>query len=714
MVTERTGTLQPGEVLNNTYIIEELVGAGGTGEVYRARNRVSGREMAIKTLRREFATSETFLDLMRREASVLHEVVDDAVVRYHDLLESEAHGGFIFLVMEFIRGESLAERMKRDPLDADTCLVVARRIAQGLRASHQKKAYHRDLSPDNVILRDGDPARAVLIDFGIAKDVSEDARTVIGGGFAGKYQYAAPEQIEGNVDARSDLYSLGMTLIGAFRGKPPAAGANYLEIIRTKAEKPDISDLPGKLGELVDRLVDPDPARRFQSASEVLAFLDGDQPVAEERPARERRDVPPPGIERPRRGREERKEGSGGSAGIWITLLLLVAVLGGAGWYLLLGPGRELVFGPEFPLADPYRMEITYAGPGSMRVLGHAPNPEAAAAVMSALSALNEGDFPEGAVKAASGMPTPGWNSAVLAMARAAATLNLWSLSVSGTVAELTGEAESEEIRHAAVAAATAAAQEGGLTLETLISVVPPALALEDVRAVLNPISTCGPLTVSGGNGETVPPGGRITVTGRVAQDSDKRAITNTLAPLIGDRQLELQLEPYSVPVCQVLTALPPGPDPSIRLEYGYGKKAGTTAEDIYHQGENPVIDILLPAGRTGFVSAFYVNFEGSVFHLIPHNLRQEHEIAHIGTVEGAQRRIRLSWPLDEASPEKLGFNVMPPFGIGAIVVLVSEKPFLDGLRPRGDPLETFLPLLRQGLRAQPVSHAYRFLITAP
>ncbi|RMH52660.1 MAG: serine/threonine protein kinase, partial [Alphaproteobacteria bacterium] len=292
------GTLRPGEILNNTYVIEELVAVGGTGEVYRARNRASDREIAVKILRREFAGNETFLDLMRREASVLHEVQDDAVVRYYDILQSDAHGGFVFLVMEFIRGESLAERMRRGPLDEETCLTIARRIARGLKASHDKKAYHRDLSPDNVILRNGDPAQAVLIDFGIAKDVSEDARTVIGGGFAGKYQYAAPEQLDGRADGRSDLYALGMTLIGAFRGRAPHAGASYLDIIRAKAEKPDIADLPDRLRALVDRLVEPDPDRRLQTPAEVLAFLDsiagGAAPPGPPPPAQRRTAAPGP------------------------------------------------------------------------------------------------------------------------------------------------------------------------------------------------------------------------------------------------------------------------------------------------------------------------------------------------------------------------------------------------------------------------------------
>jgi serine/threonine protein kinase len=203
--------LHAGELLNNTYVIEKLIGSGGTGEVYLAKNIVSGRKFAIKILKREFSQNEAFINLMRREADVLHNVINDAVVRYNELLKSEMHGGFVFLVMEFIEGQQLAEIMQSTgAMDANALLQIAARMGQGLAAAHAQNAFHRDISPDNIILPGGNPTKAKLIDFGIARDISENAQTVVGGGFAGKYQYASPEQLNGDVDARSDLYSLGV------------------------------------------------------------------------------------------------------------------------------------------------------------------------------------------------------------------------------------------------------------------------------------------------------------------------------------------------------------------------------------------------------------------------------------------------------------------------------------------------------------------------
>ena len=99
-------------------------------------------------------------------------------------------------------------------------------MAEGLVATHARKIVHRDLSPDNIILRGGEPAQAVIIDFGIAKDASAGARTIVGNDFAGKYEYAAPEQMHGRAEPRSDLYALGASLLATFRGRVPDVGGS--------------------------------------------------------------------------------------------------------------------------------------------------------------------------------------------------------------------------------------------------------------------------------------------------------------------------------------------------------------------------------------------------------------------------------------------------------------------------------------------------------
>ena len=163
---------QPGDLLNNTYRIEMLLGRGGTSNVYKARSEISGNLVAIKVLKQEFSGNEDFTVLMAREENI-REIRHDAVVRY-----SENHrtpDGHIYLLMDYIDGPGLDKKLKQGPMEAADLLVICRRVAEGLKAAHARNIVHRDLSPDNIILRDGDPAQAVIIDFGIAKDTNPGA-----------------------------------------------------------------------------------------------------------------------------------------------------------------------------------------------------------------------------------------------------------------------------------------------------------------------------------------------------------------------------------------------------------------------------------------------------------------------------------------------------------------------------------------------------------
>ncbi|WP_238705191.1 serine/threonine protein kinase [Parasedimentitalea marina] len=182
MMDSRPGDMfQPGDLLNNTYRIEMLLGRGGTSDVYKARSEISGNLVALKVLKQELAGNEDFTVLMAREENI-REIRHDAVVRY-----SENHRtpeGQIYLLMDFIDGPGMDKKLKQGPMSADDLLIVGRRVAEGLQAAHARNIVHRDLSPDNIILRDGDPAQAVIIDFGIAKDTNPGAQTIVGNEFA--------------------------------------------------------------------------------------------------------------------------------------------------------------------------------------------------------------------------------------------------------------------------------------------------------------------------------------------------------------------------------------------------------------------------------------------------------------------------------------------------------------------------------------------------
>jgi len=140
---------RPGDVLNNTYEIEGVLGRGGTGEVYRVVNKVTGRIFAIKALNAQFTGNEDYVELMKREEE-MRNIIHDSVVRYNEC--SRTDSGSVILVMDYIAGPSLADAMIERQISEKELLIVAHRIAEGLVAAHGHGMVHRDLSPDNIIL----------------------------------------------------------------------------------------------------------------------------------------------------------------------------------------------------------------------------------------------------------------------------------------------------------------------------------------------------------------------------------------------------------------------------------------------------------------------------------------------------------------------------------------------------------------------------------
>jgi serine/threonine protein kinase len=264
--TEGGTALKPGTVLLHTYQILNVIGTGGMGEVYRARHLQLGTFHAVKVVRPELVASHTARSLFVQEASVLREVRHDAVVQYDGLFQDEQ--GRVYLVMEFVAGKRLADLLReRGALAAGDVWKLYGRLARGLAAVHGRGVIHRDLSPDNIILLDGQPERAKLIDFGIAKVEEAHSRTgTEDGGFAGKYSFASPEQLGAggaHVDARSDLYSLGLVLAAAASGQPLPMGTNKEDALAARRKVPRLPRaIPRALRKELKTLLKPDPRER--------------------------------------------------------------------------------------------------------------------------------------------------------------------------------------------------------------------------------------------------------------------------------------------------------------------------------------------------------------------------------------------------------------------------------------------------------------------
>jgi tRNA A-37 threonylcarbamoyl transferase component Bud32 len=265
------GQLATGSVLAHTYQIVRFIRAGGMGEVYEARHLVDDSRLAVKFIRPDLVGDERIRAMFVREAGILRRIRDDAVVGYEGLLQDEQARGF--LAMTFVDGPSLAERAQSRPLATGEALRLLKRLARGLAAVHAEGTFHRDLSPDNILLPGGDLDRAVIIDFGIAKLAEPQAGTLLGGDIAGKASYMSPEQlgvIRHEVDARSDIYSLGLTIAAAVRGRPLYAGSSWAEVVDSRRHIPNLEAIDQPLRGRLEHMLQPDPADRPQSMTDLL------------------------------------------------------------------------------------------------------------------------------------------------------------------------------------------------------------------------------------------------------------------------------------------------------------------------------------------------------------------------------------------------------------------------------------------------------------
>ncbi|RWB87777.1 MAG: serine/threonine protein kinase [Mesorhizobium sp.] len=267
-----------GTQLSGIYELDERIASGGMGEVYRGHNIQTGDHVAIKIVLPEFARDQTILSLFRKEASILNHLSHDAVVRYH-VFTVDAGIGRPYLAMEFVDGQSLFDVLRRGPMPAEDVRRLCHRLASGLSAVHQAGAIHRDLSPDNIILPGGRVERAKIVDFGIARSATVGGETLIGGRFAGKYNYVSPEQLGlygGEVSEQSDIYSLGLVLAAALRGKPIDMSGSQYEVIEKRRSVPDLSDIDPHFRDLIDAMLQPDPRDRPASMAEIARATRGE------------------------------------------------------------------------------------------------------------------------------------------------------------------------------------------------------------------------------------------------------------------------------------------------------------------------------------------------------------------------------------------------------------------------------------------------------
>ena len=268
--------LTPGMILFGEYEIENVLGVGGMGEVYRARHRRLDEHRAIKVMHADLSQKKGASEFFYREAKALLAVRHPAVVHCHDLLSDDA--GRVYLIMEMIEGIPLSKKMNDGPLSADDVAVLGARVSHGLSAAHRKGVIHRDVSPDNIVLPNGQVREAKLIDFGIAKILQEGEGTIIDG-FKGKLSYASPEQLGffgGKIDGRSDFYSLGLVLVAAALGRPMGMGTTVMEAVDARRGFDALPDeIPIGLRSAIAPLLKLDPDDRPEYVDRLFVVPGG-------------------------------------------------------------------------------------------------------------------------------------------------------------------------------------------------------------------------------------------------------------------------------------------------------------------------------------------------------------------------------------------------------------------------------------------------------
>jgi len=268
------------------YVLISLIGIGGMASVYRARDERSGELVALKLFPLGLAADEYRLRRFKREAKALKRLAHKNIAQFNEAGESDGQN---YIAMELVEGRNLEEVLRNDRLTEDQILRIAIQVAEALKSAHAHKVMHRDIKPSNLII--GESGEVKVLDFGLAKALTESGvsskfdlslesltRT---GTVLGTVEYMSPEQIRGGeVDHRTDLFSVGVMIYQMSTGRFPFHGKSYGDTIRRILDEPpshmrqvESESPPGDLESIVLTCLQKAPSNRYQSAEELLRAL---------------------------------------------------------------------------------------------------------------------------------------------------------------------------------------------------------------------------------------------------------------------------------------------------------------------------------------------------------------------------------------------------------------------------------------------------------
>jgi serine/threonine protein kinase len=680
--------IEPGDILGHTYEIEALLARGGMGEVYRARHIELGSIHAIKVILPDLTSDPRIVAMFKEEAKKLRKVRDDGIVAYEGLFRDEF--GRRYLVMEYVDGVPLATLIKQRPLTPDEVRRLRDRCALGLAAAHDKGIYHRDISPDNIILVEGKTEFAKIIDFGIAKSADPGDRTVIGQDFAGKYSYVSPEQLGaygGQVDGRSDIYSLGLVLVAAAQGRALDMGNSPVSVIEKRQRVPDLSAVPAELRDELAALLQPDPKDRPQSMRDLamrnvaprptvprdvpvldLPPKDGRAPVAvipddgdimppdPAVPSKQAAPAPPPAP--PRRSPV---------MAIAVAVISFLVVVGAGAAYMLLGKSN-----PSSTVTASAPAEVPIPPPSTPAPA--VPPPPAAVATASppTESAVPPPQVPPPA-PVASTSPPP---SAVPATA-------------SPTPAPPAPAAAAAPTQTAALPIAPKLRDETNASLQHLFAGFQCADLTADVSDDL-----------------------RVNLAGFVGQQGDLDKLHNELHGMEHVKLGTDTVAVYTFPHCafvkllrETASAAPAAAAP--RLDFNKPSR-------VYKNGDKLTVKATEGKQRDGYLYVDYIDNGGTVVHIFPTPLRKNNFVK-------AGQQVSIGTTDPNAKGDERVYEISEPFGPNLIIAISSPKPLFEAQPDEAEPADQYLRSLQARLTAmaatpagKEMSSTYSLIDTVP
>jgi eukaryotic-like serine/threonine-protein kinase len=268
--------LPPGTILANRYEILDVLGTGGMGSVYKAKDIELDRLVALKVIRPEMARNAAIVDRFKQELRLSHKVTHRNVVRLYDLAED---AGLRFVTMELVEGRDLRSILEeRGKLPAGEAMDIFQQICTALEAAHGVGILHRDLKPQNVMRED--TGRVVVMDFGLARMIDSSDGMTQTGAIVGTFDYMSPEQALGKeLDQRSDIFALGLIGYEMLTGSMPFRAESMVASLlkRTQQRAVPLSEvdrnIPGTLSNMIAKCLEKDPANRYQRAEELEADI---------------------------------------------------------------------------------------------------------------------------------------------------------------------------------------------------------------------------------------------------------------------------------------------------------------------------------------------------------------------------------------------------------------------------------------------------------